>query len=282
MSEPATDQASEGGQEGASFDEGRYLYCAVDTADAVGASIDTPGVGDGTPYLLEQNGVGLVVQACSSPYDSTEPATVRRWLLQHQAVIDEAGETFGTPLPFRFDTILKGDDDRARAWLDDAADRIADELDAFAQQWEYRIEVVREQAVLADQLARGDDRLAELRDERENANEGTAFLLEKQYEQEVRGLTERRHRSEMESLADSLRDFATDVRAVDRPAVGIGDERAAAEDEHRDTLAVLAPERQSGDIGDLLDEHAAQPGVEIRFTGPWPPYTFAPELGRDS
>lgn len=282
MSESPTDQASEGGQESVSFDEGRYLYCAVDTADAVGPSIDTPGVGDGTPYLIERNGVGLVVQACSSPYESTEPATVRRWLLQHQAVIDEAGETFGTPLPFRFDTILKGDDDRARAWLDDAADRIADELEAFAQQWEYRIEVLRDQADIADQIATDDDHLAELREERENAPEGTAFLLDKQYEQEVRGLTERRHRSEMESLAERLRDFATDVRAVDRPAAGLGDERTATEGEHRDTLAVLTPERQEGDIGDLLDEHAAQPGVEIRFTGPWPPYTFAPELGRDS
>jgi hypothetical protein len=39
---------------------------------------------------------------------------------------------------------------------------------------------------------------------------------------------------------------------------------------------VLAHESAADAIGEELDAVAAEPGVEVRFTGPWPPYTFAP------
>ncbi len=43
-------------------------------------------------------------------------------------------------------------------------------------------------------------------------------------------------------------------------------------------VSFLAHEDREEEIGRVLDDVAAEPGVEIRFTGPWPPYSFAPEL----
>jgi len=46
-------------------------------------------------------------------------------------------------------------------------------------------------------------------------------------------------------------------------------------------VAALADESAAGALGERLDEVAATPGVEVRYTGPWPPYTFAPALETD-
>jgi hypothetical protein len=49
----------------------------------------------------------------------------------------------------------------------------------------------------------------------------------------------------------------------------------------RRTLTVLARASRESELGETLESLADQPGVEIRFTGPWPPYSFAPSFGGD-
>lgn len=62
----------------------------------------------------------------------------------------------------------------------------------------------------------------------------------------------------------------------------IDDGRADDADAHRHALTILAREDREETVGDALDEYADRPGVEIRFTGPWPPYSFAPDLAGES
>lgn len=273
------DAREESDADSPAFDEGRYLYCVVDVTDGAEAAVPETGIEGGEPYLVRQGGLGAVVQACDSPFDSTDVDTVKRWLLRHQSVVDGAGEAFGTPLPFRFDTVLKGDDEQVREWLDEESDALRDALDDLAGRWEYRIEVVRDREALERQLSTEDDELSDLRRKRDNASEGTGFLIEKQYEQRLRGLVESRLDEEASVLADRLRDVAAEVRPVERTASPLGEGRGADEDEERTSLAVLAAEEREGEIGDVLDEVAARPEVEVRFTGPWPPYSFAPAIG---
>ncbi|PSQ09202.1 gas vesicle protein GvpFL [Halobacteriales archaeon QS_5_70_15] len=261
------------------FDEGRYLYCVVDVTGGTEAAVPETGIEGGEPYLVRQGGLGVVVQACDSPFDSTDVDTVKRWLLRHQSVVDGAGEAFGTPLPFRFDTVLKGDDEQVREWLDEESDALRDALDDLAGRWEYRIEVVRNREALERRLSAEDEELSELRRKRDDASEGTGFLIEKQYEQRLGRLVESALDEEAAALADRLCDVAAEVRPVERTASPLGEGRGANGDEERTSLAVLAAEEREGEIGDVLDEVAARPEVEVRFTGPWPPYSFAPAIG---
>jgi hypothetical protein len=265
----------------AGFEEGRYLYCAVGLSDAAeaGEGFSATGV-DGEPVALVRTGdLGAVVHACDALYDSADEAVVRRWLLDHQRVVDAAGEAFGTPLPVRFDTVLRGDDARVRAWLDEHAATLSTVLDSLAGCWEYRIEVLGDEDALEAALA-DDDRLAELRDRLEGAGSGTAHLLEKQYERRLAELKHDRRAERARDLEDRLAPLAEDLR-------DLGTERATTiETPNRDAegavearLAVLARAELEADLGDALDGVAAEPGVEVRFTGPWPPYTFAPSIG---
>ncbi|RZH67727.1 gas vesicle protein GvpL [Natrinema altunense] len=269
-----------------SIDEGRYLYCLV-RADA-DAALETTGV-DGEPVsIVAVDGIGAVVHACDGIYDSGDLAQIRRWLVRHQTVVDEAGQAFGTPIPFQFDTILRGDDDGVREWLREERDTLERALSELAGHWEYRVEVVEIDPVSDAALLERDERLRELDERIADADEGTAFLLEQQFEQRVTELRAARRESVTADLQGRLAAEAREVHALERsPSAQLSDDAAGSDSDSNDDgetlcrLTLLAHEDDEEAIGSILDDVAANDGLEVRFTGPWPPYTFAPELGGD-
>lgn len=264
------------------FDEGRYLYCIV-RADAEDA-LDSTGV-DGEPIsVVAAEGVGAVVHACDGLYDSADLAQVRRWLVRHQAVVDDAADRFGTPVPFQFDTILRGDDGAVREWLRAEHDALDRALSALAGHWEYRVEVVEVDPPDDEALGADDDRVQELEGRIEDAGSGTAYLLEKQREQRLAELRAARRKSVAADLESRLASVARAVHPLERsPTATLSDDLPGNEAEDRDEtlcrFTLLAHEDDEGAIGSVLDDVAATDGLEVRFTGPWPPYSFAPELG---
>lgn len=252
----ATDPA--GANADLEFDEGRYLYCAVRAADD--ESFTAEGIEDGTTSLLVRDGIGVVAQPVDSVYDSDDMTRVRSWLLAHQQVVDEAGQRFGTPLPFRFDTIITGDDEAVREWLRDAHDDLESFLAEFAGYWEYRVEIVRTDAPEFD-----DERLDELREEVEQASEGRAFLVEKQLDERRKELRRTVDREIAADARERLEPLARELEAAENPD-GVA------------SFSLLAHEDDEEAVGEQLDAVADNEGIEVRFTGPWPPYSFAPEL----
>ena len=294
------DGAHTGGQstdQPPTFDEGRYIYCLVlvdgdgadgesDTKDTAALEFETTGV-EGEPVsLVTVDGVAAVVHACEEIYDSADIGRIRRWLVRHQSVVDDAGQAFGTPLPFQFDTILRGDDEAVRSWLHSEYDTLRPILESLVGHWEYRVEVLRQNPVEDDELEESDEQLSQIRTQIDESAEGTAFLLEKQYERRAKEVRAHRREVTTAELVDRLSAHAREVHELERsPAAtlegggeGTGtDSETSAETVCR--LTLLAHEDEEEAVGSILDDVAAEPDVEVRFTGPWPPYTFAPELG---
>lgn len=288
------DGAGSDATEPAELDEGRYLYCVVGTADET--SIDAVGVEDEPVRLVtvarpgdESEGasggvLGAVVHDCAELYDSADPTEIRGWLVRHQRVVDDAGEQFGTPLPFQFDTVIRGGDEAVRDWLRSERETLGGTLDALAGHWEYRIEVVRTEPIEESALVDGDDRLAELRREIDVADEGRSYLLEKQYEDRLDARRADRRAARADDVIDRVAPHAREVHELDpSPSNSIADETSAG-DATADgapicRLTVLAHEDDEEGLGEALDGVAADPGVTVRFTGPWPPYSFAPSFG---
>ena len=259
-------------------DEARYCYCAVtvDEGDDDRA-LDLEGVDDEPVRLLATDDVGLLVHDCEGLYDSDDPTEVQGWLLSHQAVVDAATEEFGTPVPFRFDTVVQGDDDTVRSWLREQRDRLADVLADLEGCAEYRIEVMVDEETLDDHLAASDDRLQELAARREDSEEGTAFLVDKQYDKRLKELRRDRRAARTASLAEDVAAHAREVRELDDPSTTLGD-TPDREGTVQARLTLLADEEGVDAVGSILDEVAAEEGVSVRFTGPWPPYSFVPEV----
>ncbi len=264
------------------IDEGRYLYCLVSAPSEdreLVTDFTTTGIEDEPVSVLTAGDIGAVVHRCDSLYDSDDPQTIQRWLLSHQRVVTDAGEVFGTPIPFQFDTILTGGEEAVREWLASEADRLETALSALGGHWEYRIEVSHHEDAHTE-LTAADEALSELQHKIESADSGTAYLLERQYDKQ---LTERlrKHRQQQASeLADRISPHVSALESLGkRRSTGIDvDTEQSSETESIARFAVLATDEGATELGDELDEIADEPGVEVRFTGPWAPYTFAPEI----
>ena len=270
MSETETDVTRE-------FEEGRYLYCAVRGSDD-DLDLDVHGVDDEPVRVLAIGNITVVVHDCDSLYDTADTDVLRKWVLQHQQVVDRAGERFGTPLPFQFDTILTGTDERVRKWVDEERETLSGHLDALSGHWEYRIEVQRDESELTAALEASDERLAELEEKIADADAGTAFMHEKQYDRRLTELKRERRAERSATLESRLTDLAREVHELGSPTT-LDEERDTGGMETQARFTVLAPAEQEEAIGEVLDEIAAESGTEVRFTGPWPPYTFTPAIG---
>jgi|AntDeeMetagen285_2_1112576.scaffolds.fasta_scaffold00118_7 hypothetical protein len=268
------------------IEQGRYLYCLVyipsadENADGEGDSDwSTDGIEDEPVSVITAGDVGAVVHACDSLYDTDDPQTIQQWLLSHQGVVDEAGEEFGTPIPFQFDTILTGGDQSVREWLRSESDRLEPELAALAGHWEYRIEVTHHEDARAA-ISEADEELSTLQERIDDAGSGTSYLLEQQYDKELNKRLRQHRQQQARSLANRIAPHVDALESLGkRRSAGVDiDTGQDDETEPIARFAVLATDEGADTLGDELDEIAAEPGVEVRFTGPWPPYTFAPEI----
>jgi len=269
-------EAAAADREQIDVEDGRYLYCLVDTADAE-ATLSATGVDDEPVHVVENGDVGAVVHDCGGIYDTDDPETMREWVVAHQRVVDTAAATFGTPLPIRFDTVLEGGDAGVREWLADRGDEVRAALDRFAGTREYRIHLVWDSEGFTERVADEDDRLGELDTEIEGSDEGEAFLLEKERENRLREL-EAAHRESLTTALEEAVDPIVEDR-IEQDDVPTSLQPETDEGEVVSRLAVLARQEDEEELGDALDEVVERDGVAIKFTGPWPPYTFAPDIG---
>ncbi|ELZ08638.1 Gas vesicle synthesis GvpLGvpF [Halovivax asiaticus JCM 14624] len=307
------------------LDEGRYLYCVValrgsdagrerDTGrEHDVASFDVAGVDDEpvsivtstgerwdggqTPESVEA-GIGAIVHDCEELYDAADPRLLKRWLVQHQRVVDEATAQFDTPIPFQFDTILRGGDGGVGSWLEAESETLRRALDTVAGLCEYRIVVGRTEPIPTAAIVTEDDELAALEPRIDAASEGTAHLLKKQYEQQLDSRRRERDRQLVAGLEERLEPLVATLQPLDRrPSVSLADVSSTTEagseddatgDEVTDDgepicrYAVLASDDAIDEVGSLLDSVADRDGITVRFTGPWPPYSFVPAFDEDS
>jgi hypothetical protein len=280
MSESPTTEATAATD---AVDTGRYLYCLVNLGERDGdeqAAVDLAGIEDEPVSLVtaRRGALGALVHEREGPFDSTDLTKLRDWLLAHQQVVDAAGDRFGTPLPVRFDTVIEGDNDDVAAWLDGHAAQIGDALDEISGCWEYRVTLSWDSTEFEAEQQALDPELSDIQRRIEQSGEGTGFLLEKQFDQRLRELTGQRETALQETLVDRLESHSEQL--TERPiqsdaAASLGielDSDAVAQ------IALLATPAAESALGSTLDEITETTGVDVRFTGPWPPYTFAPQI----
>lgn len=257
--------------------DGRYLYCLVQNPG--GATLDSQGIEENEVHIIDVDGIGAVVHNCSRLYDSADIDEIEGWLLSHQEVIDTAAAQFGTPLPFQFDVILEGGDEQVHTWLENNHERISRLLADFEDLWEYRVHVLQERSVLEEQLAEEDSRLQELKNQQAQSSEGEAFLVEKQYDQRLQEVIHNHRNNLTDDLLTDLATIGTEVEEQSpEPDAQILTNDTADDKSWLARIAVLADQTNETEIGDRLDILADNPGIEVRFTGPWPPYSFTPSL----
>lgn len=253
------------------MDRSLYLYCvAARTRDE---TLDIKGIGGEIVFTVASNGICAIVQECDKAFFSSEdPKVVSEWILAHQAVVDLAWEKYETVVPFSFDTIVIAKDGRSSRenlldWLEKEKDSLKSKVERFKGKAEYGVQILWNPAVIAPRVTRNDTEVQKLEEEIRSKSAGTAYLLRQKLE---KLLCQR-----MEQAADVyFKEFFQKIRVcVEEIQVG----KVKKEEPPKQMLANLSCLLLKEDVpklGEKLDGIGKIEGFFVRFTGPWPPYSF--------
>ncbi|GAF76208.1 unnamed protein product, partial [marine sediment metagenome] len=189
----------------------------------------------------------------------------------YQKVVEHAWERFSTILPLSFDTIIKKEEDISPGdnvirWLESDYEKLKEKIDKVRGQAEYGVQIFWDPKIIADKIIRDVPEIQKIDDEMKSKSAGTAYL----YEEKLKSLIKR----EMEKRADS---FFKEFYGQIRPKVDdIKIDKTKKTDDNLQmimNLSCLVKEKVNA-LGEVLDDIQAREGFSVRFTGPWPPYSF--------
>ena len=233
------------------------------------------GLDEQEVYLIAEAGLCAVVHDCpATPYQSADRPTLENWILTHQRVVQAAEQRFGGILPMTFNMIVHGsrpgrEDTPAeslRAWLIENRDRFADLLDRLDGKAEYGVQILWDKAAVAKALVETDPALQALGSQIEGQPKGLAYMLGQKLAKATRAAIETWAQRTAGEFYERIRGVVDDVRVS---TAGKG------KDQRQALLALSClMGRDATALGDTLDQIARTPGITVRFTGPWPAYSF--------
>ncbi|HEY4558842.1 MAG TPA: GvpL/GvpF family gas vesicle protein [Enteractinococcus sp.] len=250
---------------------GLYVYALV-PADTL-TQADLPRGIDGAALDLVPAGqLAAIVHECETePYQGPD-SDVKRWVLEHSQVVDDAWQAAGTVLPMTFNVIVAPATEteqtaqhRLGEWLTSSADTIRDHLEKLRNHVELRVDIsLDEETVTASH-----PEVLELSKGLEDRPAGVQRLYRKRLEERTRQVAERiadqlypQYRQRLVALAEDMVENSKPGRTPGMVTV-----LTASLLVHQDNVDAVGVA-----LADIRDN---QPGVQIRYLGPWPPYSFA-------
>ena len=259
--------------ENGSIVEGRYLYCLVNGNTEM--NFGQMGIEGSLVYTVPYDDIGAVVHRCEAkPYRTTDTEKAKEWVLAHQYIVDYTTKTFGTVIPFTFDTIFKGNDETVRGWLKEKHQPLKDLLMRLKDRDEYGVQIFLERSSIEKEME-VDEEIRELKRQVESTSTGTAYLLEKRLEQRL-------NNKKMAIVSGYTETFFNQIKGmVDR--VKIHPKNRGVPEEWKDkevilNLLCLVHKDMVRGLGSFLGEVNSRGRFAVRFSGPWPPYSFVERL----
>lgn len=250
--------------------DGIYLYCVAESNETV--SLRCIGIEGKEVYTITYKDLCVVVHNCPpEPYKSEDEEIVKKWVITHQNIIDKAWEKFGTVLPLGFDTIVKsGDnisaDNNLRKWLEDDYNNLKQKIEKVKGKAEYGVQIYWDPKIITQKIVEENQEIKKLKDEIELKPKGIAYM----YKQKLEGAI----KNEMEKKADEcFKDFYSRIKKyVDD--IRVEKTKKVEEGQMLMNLSCLVYKDKTSELGEELGKINKMDGFSVRFTGPWPPYSF--------
>jgi len=254
-------------------EEGRYLYCIVNSGEET--DFGHMGIEDNLVYTVPFHDISAVVHRCEAkPYKTEDKEKAAEWILTHQYVIDLATEEFGTVIPLTFDTIFKGDDETVKEWLSEEYHQLKALLAKLEGKAEYGVQFFLENDFVNKMVDEGEE-IQRLRKELENRSSGAAYLFKKRLEKRIHLEKEASINKHAKELYDQIKKLVDDVK-LESTKRGVPEKWQGKQ--MILNLICLAHKDKVQSLGNMLGEVNKREGFSVRFTGPWPPYSFVGEV----
>ena len=253
-------------------DKGRYVYGIAASRETV--RLGEIGIEGNEVYTIPYQDLCAIVHNCpTQPYESKDEEIVKSWARVHQSVLDEAKERFSTTIPLGFDTILQSKDDATppdqvvRDWLKEDYDRLRTLMEKIEGKDEYGVQVSYEPGVMGKQISEQSEEVKKIKEEMATKSPGMAYMYRQKLEKAVK--------AEMERLADEW--FKEFYGRIKQHTDDIVVEKTKKVDKDKTmllNLSCLVAKEKVESLGEELEKINGLEGFSVRFTGPWPPYSF--------
>jgi hypothetical protein len=245
----------------------RYVYCVV--LGEVG-DWELHGLDERPVRAICAAGLTALVHDCpAAPYQGDDER-VKAWVVAHSDVVDAAWERTGTVLPMSFDRIVRpadglDADEQVARWLSAEGDGFRATLERLRGKVELGVQLLWEPRVIAEAVAGSDAEIQALQAEMAGKSKGAAYFSQQKIERALRqALTAR-----------AEEDYRVCFRQITAlfPKVCVNELKKLPDRQMILNVSVLAPRERVSELGAVLTGFESE-GIEVRFTGPWPPYSF--------
>ncbi len=251
--------------------EARYLYCIA--ASCGEQNLGDIGIAGNGVYTISCMGLAAVVHDCHGDvFEHGDTDAMKACLLDHQRVVQTAAERFGTVLPLGFGKIITGDEhkkpeEKVADWLKSSFKDLEIKLKKVEGKAEYGVQVFWDLSSVTDRIRDEVPHIRALGDEIKTKKAGTAFLYEEKLKKEIRLYIEEAAARHYRTFFEKIKDVSEDVRIEKCHSTSEGGKMLL-------NVSCLLNDRQVESLGEMLDDIKGQEGFSVRYTGPWPPYSF--------
>lgn len=251
--------------------EARYLYCIADGNREI--TLGTIGIANNEVHTIPYKDLCAVVHNCpQEPYKSEDKEKVKAWIVAHERVIEIVWERFETVLPLGFDTIIRGEqegnaEDNIKKWLKDDYENLRNKLDKLRAKAEYGVQIFWDFKIIARVLVERNGKIKELNEEIKSKSKGLAYM----YKQKLENLLKKQMDEEAEKYFKDI--YMRVKKCVDEIKI----EKTKKSEEGKQMLmnfSCLLSKEKSKTLGEELENINKRKEFSVRFTGPWPPYSF--------
>lgn len=246
--------------------EGRYIYCVAEGDEEL--TLGRIGIEGNQVYTVAFSGLSAVVHnAQGDPPDCRDREKVIGWVVSHQEVVDKAWKRFGTILPIRFHTVIRGGTEGVKGWLTGNHGELLTKVARLKGREEYGVQIFWDEDAIAGRLI---DAVPSLKDLRMKAvgGSGAAYMHGQLLEKGLKREMEREAARVFEDIYNRVREVAERIVVEDEKGADNGLRMIM-------NLSVLLPREGYDDLKEELESIDRLEGMAVRLTGPWPPYSFA-------
>ena len=249
---------------------GRYVYCIAEAGEML--NFGDIGINDNEVYTIPYDSLCAIVHNCSAePYSSDDKDVVRRWVISHQRVVEAALDRFGTVLPMSFDTIIRDTDegsaeDNIRKWLVEEADDLNKKLDRVRGKEEYGVQVFWEPNTIAGVISQTNQEIVKLEEEIKSKSKGLAYMYKKRLGELLKREMGKEAENYFKDFYHRIEDCVSEIK-VEKTKTEVDKQMLI-------NLSCLVARGKTEPLSNELENINKLDGFSVRFTGPWPPYSF--------
>lgn len=249
--------------------QARYVYC-IGQFNAEQTKQKTnqnwTGVNGSRVRTIKVGALRAVVHDCKpKPYATKNPEKAKKWIIEHQNVVDKLLQETAAVVPFTFDTIFKKEKQLVD-FLKLNKEKLKEKLRKLEGKREFGVKILYDVAPAEEQTENEKiDQLKEIENV-EKESRGKAYFLKRKFEREASAKQQNELKATFEEFYKKISVFGEIIVEKNR------------EENEVANFSCLIPLENVEKLGRSLDEINNLKRFTVRFTGPWPPYSFAPRL----